>query len=95
MPLKRKSIVGPMSKTVLDRTRLRNKFLKNRSAEKILAYNHQRDYCVPLIHKSKRNYYNTLDNRNVTDNKLFWKTVKPLFSDKGPVREKITLIEKD
>ena len=50
---------------------------------------------MSLTRKSKRDYYNNLDNKNVTDNKLFWKTVKPFFSDKGPMRQKITLIEKD
>ena len=84
-----------ISKAVMDRTRLRNKFLKNRTAENKLAYNRQRDYCVSLTRKSKRDYCNNLDNRDVTDNKLFWKTIKPFFSDKGPMREKITLIEND
>ena len=57
-----------ISKIVMDRTRLRNKFLKNRTAENKLAYNRQRNYCVSLTRKSKRDYYNNLDNRNVTDN---------------------------
>ena len=77
----------------MDRTRLRNKFLKNRTAENKLAYNRQRNYCVSLTRKSKRDYYNNLDIRNVTENKLFWKTVKPFFSNKGPMRQKITFIE--
>ena len=68
---------------------------KNTSAGNNLASNRQRYYCVSLTRKSKRDYYNSLDNRNVTDNKLFWKTVKPFFSDKGPIRQKITFIEKD
>ena len=84
-----------ISKAVMDRTRLRNEFLNNRSAENKLAYNRQRNYCVSLTPKSKRDYYNNFDNRNVTDNKLFWKTFKPLFSDKGPMRQKIILIEND
>ena len=50
---------------------------------------------MSLTLKLKRDYYNNVDNRNVTDNKLFWKTVKPFFSDKGPKRQKITLIEND
>ena len=61
-----------ISKAVMDRTRLRNKFLKNRSAEN--------NTLTSLTRKSKRDYYNNLDNRNVADNKLFWKTVKPPFS---------------
>ena len=50
---------------------------------------------MSLTRKSKRDYYSNVDDRNVTDNKLFWKTVKPSFSDKGPMRQKITLTEND
>ena len=82
-----------MSKAVIGCTWLRDKFLKNRSAENKLAYNHQRNYCVPLPRKSKRDYNKNLDNRNATDKKLFWKTVKLFFFDKGPMRQKITLIK--
>ena len=57
-----------ISKIVMDRTRLRNKFLKNRTAENKLAYNCQRKYCVSVTRKLKRDYNNNLDNRNVTDN---------------------------
>ena len=58
-----------ISKAVMDRRRLRNKFLKNRSAENKLAYYRQKNYCLPLTLKSKRDYYNNLDNRIVTDSK--------------------------
>ena len=76
-------------KAVMDLTRLRNKFLKNISAESKLPYNRQRNYCVSLTRKSMREYYKNLDNRNVTDKKLFWKTVKLFFC------LKIILIEED
>ena len=32
--------------------------------------------------------------RDVTDNKMFWKKVRPLFTDKIQTKSKITLIEK-
>ena len=76
---------------VLKTNYLRNTFLQNRTAENKLAYNRQRNYCVSLTRKVKRDYYNNLDNRNVTDNK----TVEPFFSGKDPIRQKITLIEND
>ena len=50
-----------ISKAVMDRARLRNMFLKIRSTENKLASNRQRNYCVSLTRKSKRNYYNNLD----------------------------------
>ena len=31
--------------------------------------------------------------KQVLDNKLFWKSIKPFFSDKGPSTSKITLVE--
>ena len=62
-----------ISKAIMDRTRLRNKFLKIRSIECKLAYNKQRNYCVSLIRHTKREYYNNLDHKYVIDNKTFWK----------------------
>ena len=38
-------------------------------------------------------FYNKLNTRHITDNKKFWKTVKPLFSEKYSSRNKITLLE--
>ena len=79
-----------MSDTMFGRQK---KFQNNRSAENKLAYNRQRNFCVQLTIKSKKDYYNNLDNMNVTDNKLFWKTVKPFFSGKVPMRKKSHLLK--
>ena len=54
MPKKRKYLTANNSpfmnkgiaEAVMDRTRVRNKFLKNRSRENKLALNRQRNYCV-------------------------------------------------
>ena len=72
-----------ISKAVTDHTRLRNKFLKNRSAENKLAHNCQRNYCVSLTHKLKRDYYNNLDKT------VFGKHLNPFsmiraYSDRKP-----------
>ena len=83
-----------ISKAIMDRTRLRNKFLKSRSTESKLAYNKQRNYCVSLIPQTKRDYYNNLDHKNI-DNKSFWKYVKPFLTDKNPRSNKITLVENE
>ena len=34
-----------------------------------------------------------MDTANITDNKKFWKTIKPMFSDKGGIRDQIILVE--
>ena len=38
-------------------------------------------------------FYNNLDVKYITENKLFWKTAKPSFTDKTLEDEKITLVE--
>ena len=42
--------------------------------------------------KHKLTYVN-LNEKDLTDNKQFWQTVKPLLSDKIKSSEKITLVE--
>ena len=84
-----------LSKEVMKRTRLRNKFLKYKTIEYQEEYNKQRNYCVSLLRKTKRSYYENLNERNVTDTKNFWKTVKPYLSNKNISNSKITLVEND
>ena len=69
-------------KAIIDRSRLR-KFLKTRSNEDKKAYNKQRSYCLTLVRKAKKDYYNNLDHQNVTDNKTFWKSIQPFFLKKA------------
>ena len=76
-------------------TRFRNQFLKNRIYENKSRYRKQRNCCVSLLRKTKTQYYSNLDNKNVADNKAFWKTVKPFLSDKIMSKEKTTLIEEN
>ena len=66
-------------KTIMDRSRLKSKFLKTRSTEDKKAYNTQRKYCLMLVRKAKKDYYNNLDHENATDDKTFWKSIKPFF----------------
>ena len=46
------------------------------------------------MRKEKNKYYENIEMRNISDNKKFWKTIKPFFSDKSITSEKITSIEK-
>ena len=82
-----------ISKAIMTRTRLRNKYFKIKTIESKTAYNKQRNLCLSLIRSSKRKFYNDLDHRKVTDNKLFWRVIGPCFSEKGSTSSKITLEE--
>ena len=50
---------------------------------------------MSLLKKTKKEHYQNLDEKNVIDNKRFWKTVKPLLTDKSVSREKINLTENE
>ena len=78
------------------RSRLRNKYLKkSRNEENRDIYITQKNYCVSLLRKSKKKYYENLDERNLTDDKLFSKTIKRSFSDKIVTRDRMHMIEND
>ena len=38
---------------------------------KAKTYTSQRNYCVSLLTKTKKNYYNSLNEKDVSDNKTF------------------------
>ena len=75
-------------------TRFRNKYPRNKTDENKRKYTKQQNYCVSLLRKLKREYYSSLDVKNATDNKTFWKIVKPFLSDNVTSALKITLIYK-
>ena len=82
-----------LSKEIILSSRLRNKFLIDKTDENRFLYTQQRNKCVALLRKTKKTYYKNLDEKNVTDNKKFWKTVKPYLSDKSAKCDKINLNE--
>ena len=82
-----------LSKAIMLRSKFRNIFLKNRTEENRRNYSKQRNLCVALLRKSKREYFGNLDEKKVCDNEKFWSVVKPLLSNKVVSNEKLTLIE--
>ena len=81
-----------LGKAIMNRSKLRNKFLKTRNEESKRRFNRQRNFCVSLLRKNKRGFFAKLNHRVVSDNRKFWKTVGPLFSEKAFHKESITLI---
>ena len=84
-----------LSKAVMNRSRLRNRFLRNPTTINKTNYNKHRNYCVNLFRREKKKYFDNLDLNMLTDNKKFWKLINPLFSEKHNKSRKITLIEND
>ena len=71
-----------LSMTHVKQTRLCNRFLKNRTHVNKTTNLKQRNYQVSILRKIKRNYYGDINEKDIVDNKQFWKTIKPLFSNK-------------
>ena len=79
----------------MTRTRLRNYFLKNRSNRNKDLFRKQRNLCVSLLRKSKKDYFSKLNEKQTNDNKQFWKTVKPFLSNIVQSSERINLTEEN
>ena len=80
-------------KAIMKKSKLRNKYLRERTNEVKSLYNKQINLCVNISLKNKREYFGNLNNKIATDNIKFWKTVSPLSSEKAFHRECITLKE--
>ena len=57
-------------------------------------HNKQHNLCLSLISWEKKNFFNNISTHDITDNKMFWKTGKPLFIGEVETNSEITLIEK-
>ena len=42
----------------------------------------QRNFCINQLRKTKKDYFQNLNIRNLSDNRKFWKAIKPYFSNK-------------
>ena len=84
-----------LNKAIMTRSRLCYKYLKEKKADSKIAYDKQRNYCVNLLRRTKKNYFANINISSITDNKNFWKTIKPLFSYKISHKERINFAEND
>ena len=70
-------------KAIMKRSELASKYHKTKNTKDYNNYKKQRNFCSKLYKKKRRKFYNNLNIKDITDNKKFWKTLKPLVSDKG------------
>ena len=82
-----------LCKAIMTRSRFRNIFLKLKTNESRETYKIQRNYCVKLLRKTKSCYDENLNVKIIQDNKKSWKHVKPLFSQKDSINNRVTLVE--
>ena len=84
-----------LRKAIMRRSQLQTKYFKNKSQNDYLAFKKQRNFCSKLYKKERKNCYNSLDIKNITDSKQFWKTIKPFLSEKIKTISKIKLKDQD
>ena len=88
-------VTKELSKAIMQRYKLRNQYLKCKSKEARARFKIYRNFCVTLLRKAKRDYYENLELGKVNDSKKFWNAVKPIFRNKVTTRNNITLIENE
>ena len=98
-PLKSKQVRGnhapfmskELSKIIMNKSRLRNKYLKWSSRENSLAYKKVEckcNKCNTLTTKTKKRYFEYITkNKNFATNKTFWNTVRPFITNKGAISD--------
>ena len=84
-----------LRKAIMHRSRLKNVFNKSRTPKTWDSYKKQRNFCVNLSRKTKKEYFENISVKDINDNKKFWKTIKPFFSNKGLNTIKLMIIEKN
>ena len=84
-----------LRKAIMKRSQLENKYIRNSTVENMNKYKKHQNFCSKLYKKERKNFYSQLDIKNITDNKLFWKTMKPFLSDKCTYASKIFLVHND
>ena len=75
------------------RSTLKKVASKSKREEDVRKYKDQRNLVVKLNVKAKNQHFMSIQAKTIDNEETFWKTVKPLFSNRNPMREKITLIE--
>lgn len=75
------------------RSKLTIQFLKTKTQESNIKYNKKkkRKSCVSITKKAKRNYYENVDLKDISDSNKIWATVKPLFTNKIKSTEHIPI----
>ena len=82
-----------LRKAIANRSRLENRYYREKTDVSRIAYKKQKNYCSRLYKRERKRFYTNLDMRCITDSRKFWKTMKPFFSDKGLGKNNIILVE--
>ena len=80
-----------LRKAFMQRSKFKTHFNKCHTHKNWCNYRTQRNYFVSLSRKTKQQYFTCLNLNDITDNKIFWRTIKPYFNEKGSRSDTIAL----
>ena len=76
-----------LSKSFVERIRLRSRYYKFHTKESYKIFKKQRNYCGNLANKTKKKY-NNMNQNILKNNKKVWKASRPFISDKLKIFQK-------
>ena len=68
-----------LRKAIMKRSKLKNKFIKERNAKNWFNYKQQQNYCSNLLTESKTRHFHNLNVKDVTEDNCCWKIIKPFY----------------
>ena len=74
-------------KAIMKRSRLRNKFLSDRTEISRKEYKKQRNFCVNLLKRAKKEHFANLDINSISDKKNFGRLLNLFSQIKLKVRQ--------
>ena len=90
-PIKKETVRGneaplitkELSKAIMKRSELENRYTKWLSGKYFLPFKKQKSICNNLNKKTKKSYFSKITPNGIMGNKQFWNTVKPFLTLKG------------
>ena len=83
-----------LREAIMHRSRLENINIYKRNDKNWENYKKKRNLCGDLLRKTKIEYFKNLNVKDLSDNRKFWKTIKPYFSNKSLNSDKLLSKEK-
>ena len=83
-----------LRKAIMHRSKLKNIYNKKRTDDSWANYKKQRNFCVNLLCKTKKDCFQNLNIQDLSNKRKFWKTIKPHFTNEGINSNKLLFKEK-
>ena len=80
-------------KALMKRNQFYNKWSKSRKQIDKERFLKQKKIAAKILKNAKKEYFHNLNDKDVLDNKKFWKIIRSAFTDKTNKRQTINLVE--